>query len=150
MKTLLLIVVASSFLAIAGSTLAQAQVLDTIVADIPFAFTVKNTTLPAGRYTIKRLDSTNPGVMEITSADNSEKRIFLVGSAQANKEPDKSKLIFDRIGDRYFLSKIFEAGDSSGVELQKSRVERQLDEEGKIGQVQSVAVLARTATPAER
>ena len=150
MKSLFLIVVASSFFAVAGSTLALAQVVDKIVADIPFGFMVNNTTLPAGEYTIKRLDSMEPGVMEISSADGSERLIFLVGSAQTNKEPDQTKLIFDRVGDQYFLSKIFEVADSSGVELEKSRSERQLEKEGEIGQLDSVAVPARTGINATR
>ena len=150
MKNLLLIVVASSFVAIAGGTLAQAQVVDTVAADIPFGFMVRGTTLPAGEYTIRRLASVNPSVMEIRSADGKERLIFLVESVQANKESDQTKLIFDRVGDRYFLSEIFEVGDRSGVELEKSRDERDLEKEGEIGLRPTVAIPARTGINASR
>jgi hypothetical protein len=128
----------------------QAQVVDTIVADIPFGFNVSDTTLPAGTYTIRRLDSSDPGIMEITSTDGAEKRIFLVGSAQSSKMPDQSKLIFDRVGDQYFLSEIFEVGSNYGVDLNKSRAERQLEKDGEIGQLDSVAVPAHTGITAAR
>lgn len=150
MKNLWLIVVASSFFAITGGTRAQAQVVDTIVADIPFGFNVNDTTLPAGKYTIKRLDSLDPQLMEIRSADGAERRLFLVGSAQMFKLPDQSKLIFHRVGDQYFLSEIFEVGNNYGVELNKSRAERQLEKNGEIGQLDSVAVPARTGITATR
>jgi hypothetical protein len=150
MKNLLLMVVAISFLAIAAGTPARAQVVDTIVADIPFGFTVRDTTLPAGEYTIKRLASVNPGVMEIISADGNEKLVFLVGSAEAAKQPDQTKLIFDRVGDQYFLSEIFEEGNSIGVELPKPRSERKLEKEGAITQLHSVAVPAQTGINARR
>lgn len=153
MKNLLLIVVASSFVAIAGSTLAQAQVVDTIVADVPFGFIVRDTTLPAGKYTIKRLDSINPSAMEIRSADGTGRLVFIAGSALAVKLPDQTELVFDRIGDQYFLSKIFEVADRSGVELQKSRAERQLEKlakEGELGQLDSVVIPAHTDINASR
>jgi hypothetical protein len=47
--------------------------------------------------------------------------IFLTGTAQAAREPKQTELIFDRFGDQYFLSEIFEEGNHVGVELPESR-----------------------------
>ena len=150
MKNLLLMVVTMSFLAIAGGAPVRAQVVDTIVANVPFDFTVRDSTLPAGEYTIKRTYSADPGLMQIRSADGDEVLLFVVGSAEAAKQPDQTKLIFDRVGDRYFLSEIFEEGNSTGVELPKSRAERDLLKEGAITQLHSVAVPAKTGINARR
>jgi hypothetical protein len=150
MKNLLMMVVAISFLAIAGGAPVRAQVVDTIVADVPFDFTVRDSTLPAGKYTIKRTYSADPGVMQIRNADGDEVVLFVVGSAQAAKEPQQTRLIFDRVGDRYFLSEIFEEGNITGVELPKSRAERDLVKEGAITQLHSVAVPAQTGINARR
>ena len=138
MKSLLLLVVALSLLAIAGGT-ARAQVVDSIVADVPFGFTVRHTALPAGHYTIKRLGS-DPYVMEILGADNRPLVSFLVDSAQVSKEPRRTELVFDRIGDQFFLSKVFEEGNNFGVQVQKTRAERRLEKEGAIVQVDYVTV----------
>lgn len=138
MRNLLLLVATSSLLAIAG-TPARAQVADVIVADIPFGFTVRNTTLSAGRYTINRLGS-QPGVMVVRDADGHGMVVFLTGAVQARKEPNVNELIFDRAGDQYFLSEIFEEGNRDGVELQKSRAERRLEKEGVTIEVHSVSV----------
>jgi hypothetical protein len=150
MKNLLMMVVAISFLAIAGGAPVRAQVVDTIVADVPFDFTVRDSTLPAGKYSIKRTYSADPGVMQIRNADGDEVVLFVVGTAQAAKEPDQTRLIFDRVGDRYFLSEIFEEGNITGVELPKSRAERDLVKEGAITQLHSVAVPAQTGINARR
>ena len=57
MKKFLMVVLTLSLFAIEGVIRARAQVVDTIVADVPFGFTVRDHTLPAGSYTIRRLDS---------------------------------------------------------------------------------------------
>jgi hypothetical protein len=128
MKKVLMIVLTLSLFAIGRATHARAQVVDTIVADVPFGFIVRDNTLPAGSYTIRRLDS-QPGVMEIRDADGERVLVFLTGSAQAAKEPKQTELIFDRVGDQYFLSEIFEGGNSTGAEVRKSRAERSLEKE---------------------
>jgi hypothetical protein len=128
MRNLLMIVLTLSLLAIDGATRASAQIVDTIVADVPFGFVIRDQTLPAGSYTIKRLDS-QPGVMELRDADGERLMLFLTGSAQAAREPDQTELIFDRFGDQYFLTEIFEAGNKAGAEVPKSRAERSLEKE---------------------
>ena len=138
MKSLLFLVMTSCLLAAVAGT-ARAQVVDPIVADIPFDFTVRQTTLPAGHYTVKRLGS-NPEVMEILGADYRNPLIFLVDSAQVSNTPKRGELIFDRVGDRYFLSEVFEGGTNIGVEVPESRAERRLRKEGAITQVHAVTV----------
>jgi hypothetical protein len=128
MRNLLMIVLTLSLLAIDGATRARAQVVDTIVADVPFGFVIRDQTLPAGSYTIKRLDS-QPGVMELRDADGDRVMLFLTGSAQAAKEPNQTELIFDRFGDQYFLAEIFEEGNKAGAGVPKSRAERSLEKE---------------------
>ena len=128
MKKLLMVVLTLSLFAIEGAIRARAQVVDTIVADVPFGFTIRDHTMPAGSYTIKRLDS-QPGVMEIRDADGERVLLFLTGSAQAAREPKQTELIFDRFGDQYFLAQIFEVGNGTGAQVPKSRAERSLEKE---------------------
>jgi hypothetical protein len=143
MRKLSLIVVTLSFLVIAGRASAYAQVTDTIEANIPFDFTVGKMNLPAGKYTIKRLDSISEGVMEIRGADGHLARVFITESAQAARDPHRTEMIFDRAGDRLFLSEIFEQGNRFGVEVPKSRAEKRLEKEGVTIQSHSVTVPAQ-------
>ena len=133
MKSLLLVVAMASLVAIAGGT-ARAQVVDPIIADIPFSFTVRQNTMPAGHYTIKRFGS-NSEVMELIGDDYRHPIIFLTESAQVSNRPKRAELIFDRVGDQYFLSEVFEEGNSVGVAVPKSRVERRLEKEGAMTHV---------------
>jgi hypothetical protein len=148
MKYMLLIAF-TIFVAAAATIPARAQVLDTIVVDIPFEFTVRNTVLPAGEYTVKRLNPINPSVMELLNSDGDAKVLFLVGSADTSTTPTKPELIFDRVGDRYFLSEIFESWDNVGVELQKTRTEHQL-EEGAMVQVRQVTIVGQNSPDEKR
>jgi hypothetical protein len=137
-------------LAIGGVGSARAQVVDTIEADIPFDFVVTKNVLPAGHYTMTRLDS-RPGIMELRSTNHEAKaQFFLTESTEVAKEPEQTVLIFDRIGDQYFLSKVFEIGSRYGVEVLESRVERDLEKEGAMIEKQSVLVPAGDASTARQ
>jgi hypothetical protein len=143
MKKNFLIAALSFVLSISGLTTARAQVTDTVVADIPFGFVIRDTTLPAGEYSIRRVNSADPSVMVISSNEGQRHVLFVVNSAQAKKEPHQTELIFDRAGDQYFLSEIFEGWDSNGVELPKPPSERYLEKEGAKVQLDSVVIPGR-------
>lgn len=102
----------------------------TIESNIPYAFVVKDTQLPAGKYTIKVADETDPSVMEIRSADGHTAVFFETENTLANRPVGKTELVFDKIGDSYFLSQVFLKGDSSGNQLPVSRMARRLEEGG--------------------
>jgi hypothetical protein len=137
MRNALLLVVMLSLIAIAGRTPAHAQVIYALDAAIPFSFTVRNMTLPAGDYSIKRVNMADPNLLEIQSRDG-HSLLFIVNDVVTGKAPNRPELIFDRVGDQYFLSEIFEVGSPRGVELHKSRAERKLEKEGKEIQTRSV------------
>jgi hypothetical protein len=87
-------------------------------ANIPFNFIVAGNTLPAGEYTIQSL-SVNARVLTIRGADNSANMV-MANSCESARPSDNTKLVFHRYGDRYFLSQIWTAGNSSGAELPQS------------------------------
>jgi len=110
---------ALSLLVVAGAVTARAQIESdvTIEANIPFAFIVNDTTLPAGKYTIKSLDINEPTVLELRSVDGQTSVLFNTESAQAEQTPNKSELVFDKIGGKYFLSQVWLEGSDSGNEV---------------------------------
>jgi hypothetical protein len=117
-------------LAALGSVAAHAQVDRRIEANVPFKFTVGDTTLPAGRYYVKQLDGMEPQVLEISSADGRVTVAFLTDNAQANGTPAKSELVFDRYGDRDFLRQVWLGGQQTGAELPQSRAEKKAAHHG--------------------
>ena len=109
-----------------------------MTAQIPFKFTVANTTLPAGKYIIKRVDDNDPQALELHSADGRATVVFLTESAQAKGTPSESELVFNKYGNRYFLEEIWSQGDSTGNQVEMSRTERKLEKDGATRERHSV------------
>jgi len=105
---------------------ACAQIVGDLDVDIPFQFHAGNTKLPAGKYRIHVLDDSDLTVMEISSADGSTSALFQVQESDANAAPAKSELIFNKYGNRYFLTKLFDEGNPSGSKVVESRYEKQI------------------------
>ena len=112
---------------------ASAQIDGDLDADIPFQFHVGTRELPAGKYRI-HLDEASLRIMEITSADGSASALFQVQESDAKSAPAQSELIFNKYGDNYFLSKLYDEGDPSGSELIESRYEKQLSKGAVVAQ----------------
>ena len=83
---------------LATCTAAIAQ-QSTIKANIPFDFTVGNTWMPAGEYTIS---SPFQHIVQLRSADNA-RTAEIVSTQGYNESRSGSKLVFDKYGDQYFL-----------------------------------------------
>ena len=103
--------------------------------DVPYAFSVADKELPAGRYTIKRSPLGLDNVLVIQSADSKisqqfRMKVFLSKeSATENK-----KLIFTKYGDQRFLSQIWaisELGKSTRYIVDKGKRERELEKKAK-------------------
>jgi hypothetical protein len=83
-------------LAACGSAIAQQP---SIKANIPFDFTVGNTWMPAGEYTVS---SPSQHVVQLRSSDNA-KTAEIVSTQGYNESRSGSKVVFDKFGDQYFL-----------------------------------------------
>lgn len=95
-----------------------------LVADIPFAFTAGNMTLPAGEYRVQKLTD-DPATLLIQRTDGRAAMAVITYAASSDAPQAQSKLVFHRYGDRYFLSQIWAAGKTVGRQLQKSRQEKE-------------------------
>ena len=92
-------------------------------ADIPFNFVVGDKQLPPGEYHVKQ---THPSLTLIQSHDARSLAMVLTTATQARKISDVGKLVFNRYGDQYFLSKIWTPSSDTGREVRKSRLEREV------------------------
>ena len=113
---------------------AQAQIIGSLEADIPFQFHVGGAKLPAGKYIIHVLDNSDLTLMEISSADGSTSALFQVRDAQAKSTPGKNELIFDKYGNRYFLEQLFDESNRFGSAVVKSGYEQRVAEAAAEGQ----------------
>ena len=108
----------------AATQVARAQ--ESMVVDIPFAFVAGNATLPAGEYRVQKLDG-NSAVLLIHCRDANAAALVITHAAQAKEPQSESKLVFNRYGNRYFLSQVWTAGSIRGRQLQASPREKEID-----------------------
>ena len=134
-------------LTVGGGVVANAQIdsLSTVQANVPFAFAVGNTTLPAGKYEIKMLDDNEPNVLEIISANGHPRVVFETENAAKRDDQTarKSELVFDKVGDQYFLVQVWVDVTRSGVQLPISKMEKRLTDGGKQSERHSIAALLK-------
>jgi hypothetical protein len=122
------------------TTNAQIESDVTIRASIPHPFVVSNTTLPAGTYLIKVVDGdADLNTLEIRSVDRKLAVFFETDDVAAKHAMSTGELVFDKLGDTYFLSRVFLSGDPSGNELPKSKTQRKLEEGGLKAENHSIA-----------
>jgi hypothetical protein len=110
-------------------TKAQAQIVGNLVAEVPFQFHVGSTTLPAGKYLIHQLEGSDLTVMQISSMDGKVSALFDVEPTEAKSMPEKTELIFNKYGDHYFLSEMFDEENPDGNRLVTSRDEKRASKE---------------------
>jgi hypothetical protein len=97
-------ILAIASLAIATLAPSAGAFAQELKANIPFDFTVGNTTMPAGEYMIS---SSNRDVVELRSA-NRTSTVTVTGSESFIEQKSNSggELIFAKYGDQYFLDSV--------------------------------------------
>jgi hypothetical protein len=115
-----------------------------IRVDVPFEFSAGHSVFPAGKYTIRPAGVNTNGVIRIISEDGKTSGVLLTNSAQSVQSKDESVVIFHRYGDQYFLFQVWAVGDTIGLEIPKSSMERQAARAIDVNKGQS-----RSGEPAE-
>jgi len=123
-KQLIPLVGVLGLLLFAGSALAQNRA---VRADIPFDFQVNGHTMPAGTYIVGRALSNAPTLF-VQNTDTKAVAMVMSNSVQSAKPAEKTKLVFRVNGDRYSLYRIWVAGQETGREVPKNKLETQVAE----------------------
>jgi hypothetical protein len=110
-----------SLLLVAGLAIAQTG---HVRANVPFNFTVGSKTLPAGTYDIRA--SSGPEVLLVQAQGGGSSIIVVSNATESLKGADKTKLVFNRYRDHYFLTEIWVKGATLGRQLPKTSREKEL------------------------
>ena len=110
----------------AVSTMSVSAQSERSITNIPFDFIVGGKTLPAGEYTVapNRRDSLNVWLLQ--SRNGHVNALFTTGSVRASETQEKTRFVFHKYGDQYFLTQIWTIGGNSGRELPMPRLEREV------------------------
>ena len=110
MKKIMIQLCITTGLVVAASITGFSQITQSYRAHIPFDFTVKNSQMKAGDYTLKPLvGSTNVGALELISLNDNKAKILgtvKAGSAEWGSDQGKGKIVFLKDGDQYTLTSI--------------------------------------------
>ena len=120
----------------------QAQSRSKIEATVPFDFTVGNTDLQAGNYSVKFISH---NALLLRSSDGKQSAIVVAPRAVSGDKDKPERMVFHRYGDRYFLAQIWMLRSDSGRELYPSNAELRLAKEVQIaknGKPQRVEISA--------
>jgi len=104
MKTYARIMVAITFLFGLGVA-ANAEIQPQVTATLPFDFVAGKTTLPAGKYIVRRISEQPFDVLMLT-CDDTGVSVFVRPTEMENASDDKPKLGFQKVGGQHFLSSI--------------------------------------------
>jgi hypothetical protein len=130
MKKLFSVLVIGSVLTLLVAGTARAQLPGSVIrAQIPFDFTVRGKTLPAGKYEIRRISDEPVGLLIRNISDKHDKVVFETEPLYIRDMTSRGELVFHRYGDSYFLSEIVTAGENTGEELAPSHAERKMRRE---------------------
>jgi hypothetical protein len=109
--------------AVLGSSLIVAQSSPAGRADIPFGFYVRDTVLPAGSYTVR--ETNNQGVVQIQNNDTGKSIVVMAPPNRSGNTADP-KLVFNKYGNRYFLSELWLEGAAAVDCVSMGKLEREI------------------------
>ena len=126
---------------LAGSS-AFAQTEPTLRVNVPFEFKINNAVMPAGEYSISNSGLQDLGVMAMRSDDNEHTVLFTGTAASPNTPVNRSSLEFHRYGNSYFLADIWWAEGSAGLELPRTKTEKELAKSARLHRPDQVVLVA--------
>jgi hypothetical protein len=91
-------------------------------ANVPFAFTVDQTPMGAGQYSITEVSDR---VLQIRN-DSTNASITIIALHEEGVKPQNPRLVFHKYGDRYVLAEVWGSTSASGMELPAGKVEQEL------------------------
>jgi hypothetical protein len=124
----------------AVTQVARAQ--ESMIVNIPFAFTAGNVTLPAGEYRVQKLEQYS-AVLLMNCRDARAATFVVANPAQTKELQSQSKLVFNRYDNLYFLSQVWTAGSSRGRQLRKSPKEKEMAPLARIETKGEITLVAR-------
>ena len=129
--------------AVLGISCLCAQSGHILIANVPFDFSVVNQHFGAGAYTVST--DVSSSVILIRGNEDGSARFALTTAAQTTKVQEHAKLVFNRYGDHYFLTQVWNAGSDLGRKLQPSKAEQEMAR--NMGKPEVIALLASAPKP---
>ena len=95
-------------------------------------------------------DASDLSVLEIRSANGKTAVLFDTQPVTVPGLAPQTALAFDKVGDTYFLSKVFLKDYEGGNQLLKSKTQRRLEENGSLAESHSIPASPALAKSSKR
>jgi hypothetical protein len=112
-----------------------------LAVEVPFDFYVGNEAMPAGTYVIEA-NSANGGALTLANRTHGQ-QIVAPTTPAGQSVTGKSELVFSRVGDTYFLAKVWNGTSNTGRQLAVSATQREMSKTMKVEPKQLALVLQR-------
>ena len=89
-------------------------------ANVPFAFAIGDKQLPSGAYEVRDV-----GRATLIATRDGEGKVLGIYQ-YAGPSNGETKLVFDKVGDRYFLRQIWTSVHGQGLQLPESKLEKEI------------------------
>jgi hypothetical protein len=125
-KQAYMIITMIALITVAGLSTARAQMSGDplLVANIPFAFSVGEKTLPAGEYTVRCTNrDSSMKILQLRSKDGRDSALIQTNSV-IGKIKDNARLVFHQYGGQYFFAQAWLPADNTGMQAPRSRTEK--------------------------
>jgi hypothetical protein len=111
-----------------------------LTANVPFAFSIGDKQLPAGAYAVREM-----GRATLVQSKDFVYSILGIYNYAGPSKANKTKLVFDKVGDHYFLAQIWTSSRDQGLALPESNLEKEMraSNSGPQGGVETVIVALR-------
>ena len=122
-KTVTMLTLLVTISLVAAVVSAKAQGSRTERATVPFDFNVGDSEMAAGRYQFKPMNELGNAV-SVRGTESAQSAIKLTNNLVRVDPAPESKLVFNRYGNKYFLSEIWIAGERTGRQIRKTKAEK--------------------------
>ena len=109
-------------------------------ADVPFAFNVGTTHMPAGTYKIKRADFDSNFIM-VSNINTGDTVLSLF--QRETRSHASHKLIFHHRGNQYFLAEIWGGEGNAGMAMPATKAQQQVEVASNPAPTQNVLIALR-------
>ena len=111
----------------------------TVTANVPFDFAVGDRVLPTGTY---RIEPVNNTFQVFIDSEGRQSAAFAMGFPNDRKANQQSKLVFDKVGNKYFLKEIVTKSAGTSLAFPESKLEKKAQEQGGSGEIRQTAISA--------
>ena len=139
-RQFLILIAIVTFAAGTMTTNAFGQTGKTVQANIKFDFQIGERVYPAGEYLIEQVSRRSDNILRIRSVDGANKQQTIVAILSNAGKRQTPKLVFQKYGENYFLTKIFLDAEQWGFSVRRSRRQSELVKNPALASLETVEV----------